>query len=147
MLDSSFEWEKTYDYRLTVVTSITKPSGAEQVEGDDSAAIRVFAHDVFPPAAPTGLQAVFSGPGQKAFIDLVWAANDERDLAGYNVYRRESDGEAPQKISSELLKAPAMRDPNISPGHEYSYSVTAVDLRGNESPRSEEAHESVPANQ
>ncbi|MGH9641672.1 MAG: fibronectin type III domain-containing protein [Terriglobales bacterium] len=128
---------------MTVVTVVDRPDGPEQVEGNDSAPVHVVAHDVFPPAAPTGLQAVFSGPGQKPFVDLIWAANNETDLAGYNVYRRETAGE-PAKINTELVKTPAYRDADILPGHEYFYSITAVDLRGNESQRSEEASERVP---
>src|SRR5579884_4262998 len=88
LLDTTFDWEKTYDYRVTVVTTISK-LGTEQVEGEDTAPVRIVTHDVFPPTTPTGLQAVFSGPGQKAFIDLVWGANNESDIAGYNVYRHE----------------------------------------------------------
>jgi len=140
-----FEWEKTYDYCAAVVTSVAQAGGAEQqVEGEDTASVRVVAHDVFPPATPIGLQAVFSGPGQKPFIDLVWAPNPESDLAGYNVYRHEHDNRA-VKVNSELVKPPAFRDSEILPGHEYFYSVSAVDVRGNESPRSEEASEAVPA--
>lgn len=105
--------------------------------------MRVVTHDVFPPATPSDLQAVFSGPGQQPFIDLVWAPNTEPDLAGYNVYRHEAAG-APGKLNSDLVKSPAFRDNAVVPGHEYSYSVSAVDLRGNESPRSEEAIENVP---
>ena len=142
LIDTGFEWEKTYDYRVTVVTLVDQ-SSPEQVEGDDSAAVRVIAHDVFPPATPTGLQAVFSGPGQKPFIDLVWAANSETDLAGYNIYRRENGGE-PVRINTELVKTPAFRDSNVISGHQYFYSLSAVDARGNESPRSEEASEAVP---
>jgi hypothetical protein len=143
LIDSGFEWEKAYDYRVAVVTLVDQPSGPEQVEGDDSAPVRVIAHDVFPPATPTGLQAVFSGPGQKPFIDLVWAANSEADLAGYNIYRRETSSE-PVRINTELVMTPAFRDPNVISGHQYFYSVSAVDARGNESPRSEEANETVP---
>jgi len=32
----------------------------------------------------------------------------------------------------------------VQPGHTYSYAVTAVDVRGNQSERSEPAQESVP---
>lgn len=145
-LDNGFEWEKTYDYRVTVVTVVDRPDGPEQVEGDDTASVRVVAHDVFPPATPTGLQAVFSGPGQKPFIDLIWAGNSESDLAGYNVYRRDGEGEA-VKINIELLKTPAFRDSNVVPGYQYSYSISAEDARGNESPRSEDVAEPVPQTQ
>jgi hypothetical protein len=146
MLDRSFEWEKTYDYRATVVTMIAAPNGAEQqVEGEDTPTVRVVAHDVFPPAAPSGLQAAFSGPGQKPFIDLVWTPNSESDLAGYNVYRRDESGGEAVKLNSDPIKSPAFRDTEVAPGHKYMYSVSAVDVRRNESPRSEEAGETVPS--
>jgi predicted small lipoprotein YifL len=59
LLDGGFTWEKTYDYRLAVVTIVTPANGAEQqVEGDDTPSVTVVAHDVFPPAIPAGLQAV-----------------------------------------------------------------------------------------
>src|SRR5258708_4863230 len=56
LLDRSFVWEKTYDYRLTVVTVVAQEKGTElQVEGDDTPSVTVVAHDVFPPATPAGL--------------------------------------------------------------------------------------------
>jgi hypothetical protein len=140
--DRNFEWEKTYAYRACVVTIAGQEKGTVAVEGDDTPPITVVAHDVFPPARPSGLQAVFSGPGQKPFIDLVWTPNTESDLAGYIVYRHEQD--SPVKLNSELVKAPAFRDNGALPGHTYSYSISAVDLRGNESPQSEEASETTP---
>jgi hypothetical protein len=144
LTDHSFEWEKNYEYRGTVTTLVTPPNAAEeQVEGDDTAPVRVFAHDVFPPAVPSGLQAVFSGPGQKPFIDLVWAPDTDADLAGYNVYRHE-EGTQPTKINSEPAKSAAFRDSQVSSGHKYSYSVSAIDMRGNESAQSEETSETVP---
>jgi hypothetical protein len=139
----SIEWEKTYVYRLTAVSIITRTAGELQVEGDDSPTVRVVAHDVFPPSVPAGLQAVYSGEGQKPFVDLIWAPVASADLAGYNVYRSESGG-AFVKINSEEVKTPAYRDASIGSGRTYSYAVSAVDVRGNESARSETATESVP---
>jgi fibronectin type 3 domain-containing protein len=81
--------------------------------------------------------------GQAPFIDLVWAPVTDADLAGYNVYRHEEGGPA-ARINAELLKTPAFRDSNVSSGKKYFYSVSAVDLRANESARSEEASERVP---
>ena len=149
LLDQSFEWEKTYDYRATVVTVVSPENrtpenrGEQQVEGEDTPAASVVAHDVFPPAIPSGLQAVFSGPGQKPFIDLVWAPNTEPDLAGYNVYRHQP-GTQPVKSNSEPVKAPAFRDAAVVSGHDYFYFVSAIDMRGNESEPSPEATETVP---
>lgn len=144
LTDTTFEWEKNYFYVVTPISLVTKNSKQiAEVEGDDSPEVKVFTRDIFPPAQPTGVQAVYSGPGQKPFIDLTWAPNTEPDLAGYNVYRRE-DGQPEAKINVEPVKTPSYRDENVQPGHAYSYSVTAVDLRGNQSAKSEETTEKVP---
>jgi hypothetical protein len=143
-LDQTIEWEKTYFYRGTVV-SVMEAAGkaAVEVEGDDTPEVKVFAHDVFPPAVPGGLQAVFSGPGQAAFIDLIWTPVSDADLAGYNIYRHEAGGAA-VKLNSELVRTPGYRDAQVVAGKTYFYAVTAVDERGNESGRSEEASEGAP---
>jgi hypothetical protein len=144
LTDSGIEWEKTYEYRAEKVTVITQEDKTElRIEGDDTPAVKVFVHDVFPPAVPSGLQAVSSGSGQKPFIDLVWAPVTDVDLDGYNVYRHE-EGTPAAKITAEPVKAPAYRDTNVVPGKRYFYSVSAVDVRGNESGRSEEAGETLP---
>jgi hypothetical protein len=142
--DQSLEWERTYYYRVTTFTVIAQPGKPEvSIEGDDTPEVKVFADDVFPPAVPSGLQAVFSGPGQQPYIDLIWAPVTDADLEGYNIYRHE-EGTAPVKVNAELVKMPAFRDVQVVSGKTYFYSVSAVDLRGNESARSEEASESVP---
>jgi len=144
LTDQSFEWEKTYYYRVTTFTIVTQPGKPDvSIEGDDTPEVKVFADDVFPPAVPSGLQAVFSGPGQQPFIDLIWAPVPDADLDGYNVYRHEEGG-TPVKVNSALVKMPAYRDVQVVSGKRYFYTVSAVDLRGNESGRSEEASESVP---
>jgi hypothetical protein len=141
--DTLAEWEKTYIYRVTPITRVAQAGGTIEVEGDDSQPVEVFAHDVFPPAPATGVQAVYSGLSQQKFIDLTWAPNTDNDLTGYYVYRHEQ-GTAPVRISPDLVKTPAFRDGNIQPGHTYYYSVTAIDLRGNESQKSAETSEKVP---
>jgi hypothetical protein len=167
--DHTIEWQKSYEYRITVVSFVDLepkihpcPTRIEThgdtetkmmptcidaaiVEGDDSAPQKVFTNDIYPPGVPTGLQAVFSGPGQAPFVDLLWAPDTDADLAGYNVYRRE-EGAQPTKMNDGLVKTPAYRDSNVTSGKTYWYSVSAVDLRGNESARSEETSETVPQN-
>lgn len=143
IVDNTIEWEKTYQYWITPITLWQDGNRKGEIEGDDSATVEILAHDSFPPAAPTGLQAVFSAMPQNSFIDLTWTANTEADLAGYNVYRHSGNG-PPVKINSELVKTPRFPDPNIQPGMKYFYSVSAVDLRGNESEKSEETSETVP---
>jgi fibronectin type 3 domain-containing protein len=167
--DHTIEWQKSYQYRITVVSFVdlepkidpcpvrertvgdtierTIPTCLDVaiVEGDDSAPQTIFSKDIYPPGVPTGLQAVFSGPGQAPFVDLLWAPDTDADLAGYAVYRRE-EGTQPAKMNAGLVKTPAYRDQNVVPGKTYWYSVSAVDLRGNESVRSDEASEAVPQN-
>jgi hypothetical protein len=144
IVDRDFEWEKTYEYRVAVATLGPPPEGSKaQVEGEDTPWLKVWTHKVFPPQAPTGLQAVFSGVGQQPFVDLIWNRVSESEPLGYNVYRREAAGAA-AKINPEQVKTTSFRDPNVQSGKTYFYSVSAVDAQGNESPRSEEAHETVP---
>ena len=161
LVDPNFTWEHTYEYRIEVATHVdarfpdlcaltpaspecSKPiRDAIDVEGEDSPPIKIVAHDIFPPAVPTALQAVFSGEGQKPFIDLTWLANTDSDLAGYNVYRHQQGGQS-EKLTFEAVKAPSFRDANTTSGKTYFYTVTAVDIHGNESAQSEETSEQVP---
>jgi hypothetical protein len=144
ILDSAFTWEKTYFYRAAVVSVVAEAGTPSlEIEGDDTPTVRIFANDVFPPVVPSGLQAVFSGTGEQSFVDLIWSPNSDVDLAGYNVYRHEEGG-PPVKLNAEPVKIPAYRDGNVQSRKKYFYSVSAVDVRGNESARSQEASEEVP---
>jgi len=145
-IDSSIEWEKKYQYWIAPFTIWENPAHGNkgEVPGDESQPVTITTTDVFPPAAPSGLQAAFSGSLQQLFIDLAWTPNSESDLAGYNIYRRRSDEQQFQKMNSTLVKEPAYRDKAVQPGTKYFYAATAVDLRNNESPKSAEASESVP---
>jgi hypothetical protein len=144
-LDKTFAWEQHYEYRVTTLSEVHANGLNAAVEGDDSPPVEVFTRDIYPPARPAGLQAVFSSVGQKPFIDLSWAPNMESDLAGYNVFRWVKGGE-PQKINQQLVQVASYRDESVEPGKRYFYAVSAVDIRGNESPRSPEASETVPQN-
>lgn len=143
IVDHRFDWEKTYLYRAAVISIAPDGGRSVEAEGNSTPVVTVFAHDTFPPAAPSGLQAVFSGADRGSFVDLVWTPNSEADLAGYNVYRHES-GTGREKVNSEIVKAPAFRDAGVHAGMRYFYTITAVDERGNESAASSEASEAVP---
>ena len=142
-LDKTSAWETKYEYRITTMTQVQSHGMSASVPGDSSNGVEVFTRDIYPPVQPVGLQAVFSSVGQKPFIDVSWAPNLEGDLAGYNIFRRSNAGTW-EKLNRQLLQIPSFRDENVKPGKKYTYSVSAVDLRGNESPRSAEASEMVP---
>jgi len=141
-LDRTSAWEAKYQYRITTITTVQSHGLNASVPGDSSQPVEVFTRDIYPPGQPAGLQAVFSSVGQKPFIDLTWAPNMEGDLAGYNVYRRTEGGQF-QKVNKQLVTVPSFRDDNVQAGVKYVYCVSAVDLRGNESPRSAEAAETA----
>jgi fibronectin type 3 domain-containing protein len=66
------------------------------------------------------------------------------DLAGYNVYRSEGDAATMVKLNSDLVKSPSYRDSTVESGKTYTYALSSVDVRGNESQKSESASEAVP---
>lgn len=142
--DTTPEFGHDYDYAVAPLSRFALAGQEYEVRGALSAPQAVAFRDVFPPAAPARLQAVYAGvPGQDA-IDLSWNPEQERDLAGYNVYRREQGG-TPARVNGEVLVAPACHDSNVTAGHRYFYTVTAVDSHGVESKPSAEASEMVPA--
>ncbi len=143
-LDKTFGWQQKYEYRITTLSQVHAEGISASVEGDDSKPVEIYTLDIYPPGQPAGLQAVFSSVGQKPFIDLTWAPNMESDLAGYNVFRWTAGGQ-PRKLNAQPLQTASYRDQNVEPGKKYFYAVSAVDLRGNESPQSTPASETVPS--
>jgi hypothetical protein len=131
--DSDFEFNQTYVY---VVRSVS--TAASALESGDSTPVTVGPRDTFPPGAPVGLVAALLG-GDTAgsqVVDLSWSISPENDVAGYRVYRGEADGARGQPLVPDLIPTPAFRDTTIEAGHQYRYTVTAVDRAGNESAES-----------
>jgi fibronectin type 3 domain-containing protein len=86
--------------------------------------------DTFAPAVPGAVTAV-AGVNT---IELAWTRNGEPDFKGYNVYRSMDNG--PYEKIGLLVGAPAFTDTKVQAGRRYRYVVTAVDVLGNESDRS-----------
>lgn len=141
-LDKTALPARHYEYRAERLLRMDQGSHVTEIEGVSSSQVRVETRDVFPPAPPQQLAAV-ADPGQHS-VDLSWSANSETDMAGYIVYRREAGGK-PLRISpgDALVIAPSFRDTAAQPGHDYLYSVSAVDTSGNESARSAESKEAL----
>ncbi len=141
--DTQFEFGKVYVY---LVRSVVHYPGVT-LESVESNLLSVTPKDIFPPAAPQGLVAVFvpAAGGVPAHLELSWSINPETDIAGYNVYRSDESSAPGTRVNPELLLTPAFRDMNAVPGRRYSYSVTAVDRSGNESPAGESVVAGIPS--
>jgi len=84
-----------------------------------------------PPVLTAGL-TVQPGNGT---ADLVWSANPERDVTGYNVYRRQPPATAwtlrnPSPVPAST--SPSFHDAGLSNRIEHCYQVRAVDGQGRE---------------
>lgn len=144
-VDTGIDWEKTYLYSVTPMTRVYSQEGhlIAEIKGDDSAPLEVITHDIFPPAVPERLLPVVGHFPGKEFVDLLWAPNSEKDISGYYIYRSEGNGQ-PARINSVPISAISFQDVNVLAGHEYLYSISAVDVRGNEGARSVEKGVAVP---
>lgn len=145
-LDKDIRFGETYEYRAQRVVRVNVEGQTQELDGPLSAPVQVDAKDVFPPAVPTGLAAVavIGENGAEPAIDLSWQPDTEPDLAGYVVYRRESDGSWQRISPAQPIVGPAFRDAHVQPAQSYSYAVSAIDQGGHESGRSVQAEESVP---
>jgi hypothetical protein len=148
-IDTNIRFGETYQYRAQRIARVTVGGSTLELAGPLSPPLRIDAINQFPPSAPKGLEAVaFAGKnGSSPAIDLSWLPGAETDLAGYIIYRRDSAANATwQRISpAQPIVGPGYHDPNVQPGHTYTYSITAIDQDGHESARSAEASDTVPA--
>ena len=121
--DTKFEFGQTYYYQVRA----TFGKSGRLAMSDPTPVVKITPRDTFPPAPPEGLSSIYSAGA----VELVWTANTEPDLAGYNVYRLEAP--SPQRLNKELVRTPIFRDATAAPGKMLTYEVTAVDVSGNES--------------
>ncbi|MEQ1949713.1 MAG: hypothetical protein ABL995_21185, partial [Bryobacteraceae bacterium] len=107
----------------------------QSLEGDAwmselSKPVEITPKDEFPPAVPVSLSAVAGVDS----MELSWERNTEDDFLSYNVYR--SVGDAAFEKVANAVAAPVYSDRMIEAGKRYRYTVTSVDVNGNESARS-----------
>ena len=108
------------EYFLTVGSS--DRSGNGPTESTEISFTTLATADTTAPAAPAGLAAT---PNNQSAA-LVWTANTEGDLAGYNVYRRPA-GEADFVAIATLVATPTYTDRAVQNDTEFEYRITAVD--------------------
>jgi hypothetical protein len=92
--------------------------------------VRATAGDLTAPAPPTGLTPT-PGDGQ---VELSWNPGSETDLAGYQVYRSD-DAAGPWVASGGRVTATSSTVTGLSNDVASYFTVTSVDVAGNESTR------------
>ena len=139
--DQTFQFGEEYVY---VVRAVSLGQGeAQQVESLNSNAVAVVPKDIFNPSPPASL-SIAVAPGR---ISVFFAANPERDVAGYNIFRS-TDPALPKerwtKLNRALLERTTFQDEAVESGVRYYYYLTAVDTAGNPSAASEVVSEVAP---
>ena len=138
-------------YSYTAQRRITLQLGGHTIEfrSSLSPSISFILNDLYPPLEPTGLTAVGFFASEAAnsaatyAVDLIWQPVDDSGLlaglAGYNIYREPVDAtntplKARTRLNAAPIRTPAFHDTTANPSTRYSYSVSAIDSKGNESP-------------
>ncbi len=126
-----------------VVRAVSLGTGGNPVESLNSNSVSVTTRDIFAPTAPKGLSPA---PANNR-ISIFWAANPERDVAGYNIFRT-TDPNLPKdkwsKLNRTLLVQITFQDDSVQTGVKYYYYLTAVDTTGNVSEASDVVSEIAP---
>lgn len=125
--DTTFQFGTTYIY--TVAAVFTRDGFT--ATSAPSAPVVITPRQIFPPAPPRGLTAVYTGSS----VELIWKPEIDPHLAGYNVYRQEpgKPAQSARRLNPQPLRTPAFSDRAIQQDTKYIYWVTAVDTAGNES--------------
>jgi len=131
-VDSRIEWGEERCYAIRVVH---RYEGVGTVESDASEPTCLTLADVFPPAAPTGVQSISSDGA----IVLIWDPVTAADLAGYVILRGEPGSDL-QPIAVPPVREATYRD-EVPSGRRFMYAVQAVDQTGNASDLSDTTEE------
>ena len=154
----SGNYDSTYNFRYTVEsgdlaakvdnagTAALLPNGATMQDSAQNALVTTtpnigatgslgklqsIAVDGVLPIIPTGL----AGSGGNQSVVLNWNANPESDIAGYKVYWGTSSPPTDLFVTTKADALTALQTGLVN-GLTYYYQIAAIDLAGNEGPRS-----------
>ena len=128
-LDAGAEVGKSYRYQVEAWGK----AGGDRAMSERTAEVAVTNTDTFPPVAPQSLSVIAS----TNTIELSWERSLEADFKHYRVWR---DGQ----VLAAAVDVPAYTDRTAASGKKYVYAVSAVDLRGNESSKSQPVEITTP---
>lgn len=138
--DEFFDFGVRQDY---YVRTVSLGSTAEPLESIESETVSLTPKDTFSPSPPSAV-TIAAAPGT---ISIFFAANPEKDIAGYKVYRSEDENAAKtawKLLTPQLLQTNVFHDTNVETGKKYFYFLVAVDKAGNISDPSEVVSDTAP---
>jgi hypothetical protein len=133
--DTDFSFGKQYIYFVRCASADSSPFW----ESGDSERVEISAKDIFAPKPPSGLISI---PGRD-YITLTWEMNDESDLFGYKVWRREENQESFLLLTKEIIRESTYTDHAVEKNKRYDYAISACDSSQNESEKSEMVSELI----
>lgn len=133
--DTDFLFGETYYYMVRASLTESPPFW----ESAGSGTTEVLAEDIFAPQAPSGLISVAG----EDFVSLSWDINKEKDLQGYKVWRKEEGQEEYILLTPQPIQENIYNDYAVEKSRIYHYAITAQDINGNESEKSETLSEEI----
>jgi hypothetical protein len=128
--DTRFSFETEYEY---VVRAVSFYRG-EPIESANSEVLSLKPVDTFPPAPPVNL----TGASAAGIVNLFFPSGPERDIKGYFIYRTEIGGTGEAvKLTPNPVTQTTFQDRRGVAGKTYRYQVSAIDVFGNESGKSD----------
>ena len=128
---------KDYPEGSLYVCVLAKDFKENQSDSGETAPFVQYRIDRTSPLAPESVKA----EGRSGCIEIFWDQGEETDLAGYQLYKKESGGT--YRLEADSLYQLNYIDRKVKEGVSYTYYLTAKDKAGNLSDHSKEVTASV----
>lgn len=122
-IDRSFYILENINYDSTYYCVVTTVTTGPYCESIFSKEMEIVLKDLIPPDPPHGLIAI----GGYNLVSLLWESPKNRDILGYNIYRKSAETEQWQKINDDVSNRTTYVDRTVDMTRTYFYTVTCLD--------------------